>query len=109
MIQPLVVKANSNILRIWLEEPRVILWINQGIYALIPIEVIRNELSIQQDRAKLSDSTTHTFFICTFAWNQAIVIPPETGKVLAAQYENKTYQCTNGGNNKGHVETTMKV
>ena len=81
MIKPLVVKTKNNRLQLRLKEPQIILWINRGIYALIPIEVIKNELSIQQDKIKLSDFEPYP--LCTFTWNQAIIIPPETGKVLA--------------------------
>lgn len=107
MIQPLVVEHRGTVLCLRLKEPRIILWINQGVYALIPIEVVKNELSIQKDKIKLSDFESYP--LCTFTWNQAIVIPPETGKMLAAQYEDKTHQCTNGGDNKGNIEGTVKV
>ena len=82
MMDLLIAKVNNN--RLFLlatTEPKSILWINQGIYALIPIEIVRNEMSIQQDKAKISGIDP----VCTFTWDQAIVIPPETGKVLAGE------------------------
>lgn len=80
MIDFLIAKVGGNKLHLILEKPENILWINEGIYALIPIELVKNELSIRQDRAKLGYD-----HICTFTWDQAIIIPPETGKVLAGE------------------------
>jgi hypothetical protein len=106
MIKLHVIKTNGQ-LQIWvaIQDPKSILWINQGIYALIPIEVVRNEMSIQQDKAKISGVNS----ICAFAWDQAIIISPEAGKVLANEDQNKTHECTDGGNDKGNIERIMKM
>ena len=81
MIKPLVTKEKGNKLQIFMTEPQIILWINQGIYALIPIEVVKNELLLRRDLSKLCGCSAS----CVFTWDQAIVIPPETGKMLAGE------------------------
>ena len=100
MIKPVIVRKTGNILSVRLKDAQPILWINNGLFALIPVEVVKNEISVQQDRMKLSnfDPNCNCTTSCTFTWDQAIIIPPEAGRTLAAQNQYEADKRTNSSN-----------
>ena len=66
------------------EDPKTILWINDGLYALISIEVVLNELDVLDNYEKKlemlgHDVTTQWIF---FDWEQTVEIPVEDGKAM---------------------------
>ena len=69
------------------EDPRPILWVNDGLYALIPIEVVRNELEFIGNHDKLCEmvelSTTGPGeWVIQLHWTQAVEVPAPTGRVM---------------------------
>ena len=87
MIHPVVQRENGDVLFIegdvyecLKKKPRPILWVKQGIYGIIPVEVIRNEFQIRADREKLDPQCWH--LPLTFNWTEAQEIPQSTGQAM---------------------------
>lgn len=90
MIHPIIYKESSNTLTIkgddlkrLKKKPKQILWVKDGIYGMIPIEVVRNTLT------NLADSNTQRKAMnwgvrldLTFHWNETVEIPQSTGRVM---------------------------
>jgi hypothetical protein len=62
MVEPIIFYENKNCLFLSEEvqgvlkkTPRSILWVHNGLYGLLPSEVIQNELQVRADRKKLWD------------------------------------------------------
>ena len=62
------------------KKPRPILWIKQGIYGIIPVEVIKNEFQIRTDRGNADPKCWH--IPLTFNWAETVTILQETGRAL---------------------------
>ena len=81
MIHPYMVKQSKGKLCITDSEfeknPRPILWCRDGLYAMLPIEVIRNEVAHQEDLRKMKINSP-----LVFHWAAAVKIPYETGLAM---------------------------
>lgn len=62
------------------KKPRPILWVKQGIYGIIPVEVIKNEFQIRADREQADPECWH--LPLTFNWAEAQEIPQSTGRSM---------------------------
>ena len=63
-----------------------ILWFNDGIYGWIPVEVVKNEISVHQDIARgirsLDSNCAIPIFALRFNWTQIQPLSNEIGKIL---------------------------
>lgn len=93
MVHPIIIKQSGDTLSIegsllaaLKENPRSILWCNNGLYAIIPIEIIRNGLQFIENQNKLLELVNIPFdnkkHKIIFHWDQAEQIPTSTGKVM---------------------------
>ena len=93
MIHPHIIHRTGSILKLsptqvekLQKDPRSILWINDGLYAIIPKEVVKNGLS-EMDLAvrsrELASNGTHSLpHALWFHWSQADEIPAEAGRAI---------------------------
>lgn len=58
--------------------PKAILWDRDGLYGMIPVEVIRNALDNLELRNRISANIT----ILYFDWNETVEVPSETGRAM---------------------------
>lgn len=86
MIHPMIIKQKGTKLCVQgkrLEELekklKSILWVNDGLYAMIPIERIKNTLNVLADRKKLDNNTPNCL---EFTWVEAVPIPAESGQSM---------------------------
>jgi len=84
MIHPMTIKQNSSILQIsgpklieLIEKPQPILWHNKGLYAVVPVERVRNAISVFKDQQHCKKSGS-----ITFHWSETVEIPKEAGQVM---------------------------
>jgi len=81
MIHPMIMKCKSGKLIVknseFEKDPRPILWCRDGLYGVIPIEVIRNEIGHLEDLRKLEISSP-----LVFHWRSVVEIPQETGRAM---------------------------
>jgi len=94
MIHPHIIHRTGSILKLsptqvekLQKDPRSILWINDGLYALIPIEVVRNELEFIGNHDKLCEmvelpTTGPGEWVIQLHWTQAVEVPASTGRVM---------------------------
>ena len=73
------IDANGDLMKSLKKKPKPILWVRQGIYGIIPVEVIKNELQIREDREKLGDEQ---WLPLTFTWRETVTIPQATGRTM---------------------------
>jgi len=66
------------------KNPVPVLWNHNGIYGWIPVEVIKNEISVVDDIIKL-DSCKAPIIQLRFIWQQAHRLRPDVGKILEKQ------------------------
>lgn len=85
MISPTIFRRKGATLQIsetplqqLISNPQPILWCNDGLYALIPIERIRNDLDVLAGRRKFIGKNISLVFY----WGEAIEIPVELGREL---------------------------
>ena len=67
------------------EDPRSILWINDGLYALIPIEVVKNGLESIDNHNKRCEMVGQCWtseWPLKFYWEQAVEVPVSTGGAM---------------------------
>lgn len=57
--------------------PKSILWARQGLYGMIPKEVIQNELQIREDRARIAKANNedHWEIPLGFKWSETEDVP----------------------------------
>ena len=88
MIHPTIFKESSNTLIIegddlkrLKKKPKQILWVKDGIYGMVPIEVVKNALEFQKifACAQGGDITKHQL---TFQWDETVEIPQSTGRSM---------------------------
>ena len=97
MIHPHIIHRTGDILTLssnqvdtLREDPRPILWVNAGLYALIPIEVIKNELEFITNHDKLCEMVELPTvgpgeWSIQLHWEQAVEVPVSTG-IAMEQY-----------------------
>ena len=62
--------------------PKAILWSRDGIYGLIPIEIVKNHIQLWSDiNRQLECGDRHANGL-NFKWGESLEIPPETGRAL---------------------------
>ena len=89
MIHPYIFKEKSTRLTITgpeldrlIARPKTILWSRDGIYGLIPIEVVKNHIKFLSDiNRQLEHDDRHASGL-NFKWGESIEIPSETGRAL---------------------------
>lgn len=62
--------------------PKAILWSRDGIYGLIPIEVVKNHIQLWSDINKQFEHGDRHASGLNFRWDESLEIPPETGRAL---------------------------
>lgn len=84
MIHPLIVKESSTKLLITgeqykklIKKPKAILWCRDGLYGMVPVEVVKNAILFDEDKRTLLPHL-HIKRI-TFNWNETVEIPASTG------------------------------
>lgn len=91
MIHPHIVHRSGSLLKLSLdqikvlqEDPRPILWVNDGLYAIVPVEVIRNELNYIENSKKADELMGYevTVKYMIIHWAQANEIPASTGEAI---------------------------
>lgn len=88
MIHPVICKEKSSTLIIkgdslkrLKKKPKQILWVKDGIYGLIPIEVVKNALDRADDLKNVCRKST-TSILLKFHWNETVEIPQEMGRSM---------------------------
>lgn len=91
MIHPLICKESGTRLCITgeqykklIKKPKAILWCRDGLYGMVPVEVVKNAIQLLHDAnqarecadLKLQQSPLE------FLWNETVEIPIETGSVM---------------------------
>ena len=88
MIHPMIIKESKGKLCVkdseFEKDPRPILWCRDGLYGMIPIEVIKNEIGHLEDLRKLKISNP-----LIFHWRTVVEIPYETGRTMEKCGEKK--------------------
>ena len=90
MIHPLIVKESSIRLYITgnqhkklIKKPKAILWCRDGMYGMLPIEVVKNAIAINGDVANIAlayGGLQRTRL--SFNWNETVEIPASTGRSM---------------------------
>lgn len=62
--------------------PKAILWSRDGIYGLIPIEVVKNHIQLWSDINRQLECDDRHVNGLDFKWGESLEIPPETGRAL---------------------------
>jgi len=85
MTQPMIFRQKGTTLKVigpilqrLIDSPQPILWCNEGLYELIPMQRIQNDLSVLSDKQKLIGSNISLVFL----WGQGKNIDPKYGKFL---------------------------
>lgn len=85
MIHPLVLKRKGSTLLIHgpdlqslVDNPRPVLWCNDGLYGMIPKERIQNAVSTLKDVGHLARKLSSF----GFTWGDVVEIPQETGRAM---------------------------
>ena len=88
MIHPIIYKESGSTLTIkgddlkrLKKKPKQILWVKDGIYGMVPIEVVKNALELQRifACAQGGDITKHQLI---FHWDETVEIPQSTGRAM---------------------------
>lgn len=89
MIHPYIFREKGVVLTITGPEldrlisgPKAVLWSRDGIYGLIPIEVVSNHIQLWSDLNKQLEPGDRYFNGLDFKWEESLEIPPETGRAL---------------------------
>ncbi len=90
MIHPLICKESSTRLCITgdqykklIKKPKAILWCRDGLYGMVPVEVVRNAISAFNDREKTREHKgLHLVEQLDFLWNETVEIPASTGRSM---------------------------
>jgi len=87
MIHPLICKEKSTRLTIigeqfkkLIEKPKAILWCRDGLYGMLPVEVVKNAIAVNSDVANIVvvyGGLQRKQF--EFNWGETVEIPVETG------------------------------
>lgn len=71
--------------------PLPILWHNQGLYNLIPVEIVADAIRCLEIKGVSKPPYPVETARMTFTWDQTIEVPPEIGKQLFnEQFDNQT-------------------
>jgi len=88
MIHPIVAKESGTGLTIsgkqykqLVKKPQAVLWNRDGMYALVPLARVKNQIQCALDMNKACDPGDIRHLI-EFSWGETLEIPPETGRVL---------------------------
>lgn len=88
MIHPLIIKESSTRLTITgdqykklVKKPKAILWCRDGMYGMVPIEVVKNAISLLRT-INLYETSYRRKYELTFFWNETVEIPPATGRSM---------------------------
>lgn len=88
MIHPTVTKESGTRLVITgkqykqlVKKPQAVLWNRDGMYGLVPLARVRNQVQYVTDMNKVCDSGDERYLI-EFTWGETEEIPVETGQVL---------------------------
>jgi hypothetical protein len=89
MIHPYIFREKSTRLTITgpeldglITKPKAIMWSRDGIYGLIPIEVVKNHIQLWSDTNKQLEHGDRHASGLNFKWGESLEIPPETGCAL---------------------------
>ena len=90
MIHPMILKESSTSLCITgdlykklMKKPKAILWCRDGMYGMLPIEVVKNAIQIVRDVDNAfgwSKISINHFLL--FRWNETVEIPVSTGQSM---------------------------
>jgi len=72
-----------NITNDLLKKPEPILWFNQGMFCIIPIQIVQNACNNLNLWRKFSDKTTCP--IVRITWDQGIPVDPKVGYALLGE------------------------
>ncbi len=112
MIHPIILHQKGSILHITgptlqqlIDNPRPVLWCNEGLYGMIPKEVVQNDIGALIKRNKIFERSYYppkTELL--FAWSSVIEIPQETGRALEKYNEGSDVResIDSGGLPTGH-------
>ncbi len=90
MIHPMIIKKSSTRLHITgdlykklMKKPKAILWCRDGMYGMVPIEMVKNAIAI-------TEAVANIVLACgglqrkqlSFTWNETVEIPVSTGQAM---------------------------
>ena len=89
MTHPIIYKESSNTLIIKCDslkrlkkKPKQILWVKDGLYGMIPIEVIKNALEFYDTICIQVEGDFKSKNYIEFHWNETVEIPQSTGQSM---------------------------
>ena len=89
MIHPVVLKQTGTRLTIsgeqyeqLVKKPQAVLWNWDGMYGLVPLARVKNEIQYINDLNKTCEVNELKRLHLEFTWGETVEIPPETGQVL---------------------------